>query len=64
MSKSTGTHPAVGVGWTGASGLAYGVRLAEVLPGAGRDVNLVASGAVSQTEFTAPLASGSAHGGP
>ena len=94
MSKSTGTHPAVGVGWTGASGLAYGVRLVEVLLGAGRDVNLVASGAVSQTapveleksvdeiiaelgelapgrlrvfgqtEFTAPLASGSAHGGP
>ncbi len=94
MSNSTVTRPAIGVGWTGASGLAYGVRLVEVLLGAGRDVNLVASGAVSQTapveleksvdevieelgglgpgrlrvfgqtEFTAPLASGSAHGGP
>ena len=84
----------VGVGWTGASGLAYGVRLVEVLLGAGRDVDLVASDAVGQTapvelgetvgavtgrlaeagpgrlrvfgrtEFTAPLASGSARGGP
>jgi 4-hydroxy-3-polyprenylbenzoate decarboxylase len=41
--------PAIGVGWTGASGLAYGVRLVDVLLNAGRDVNLVISGAVSQT---------------
>ena len=40
---------AVGVGWTGASGLIYGVRLVEVLLQAGRDVNLVASAAVEQT---------------
>lgn len=86
--------PAVGVGWTGASGIAYGVRLVEVLLAAGRDVHLVASAAVAQTapvelgetleavqarlaepgpgrlrvfgrsEFTSPLASGSARGGP
>ncbi len=86
--------PAVGVGWTGASGLIYGVRLVEVLLQAGRDVSLVISAAVSQTapveldqpvdevvaylqglgpgslrvyglrEFTAPVASGSARGGP
>jgi len=86
--------PAIGVGWTGASGLVYGVRLVEVLLQAGHNVNLVASSAVnqtapveldstvgelvarlhksgpgelqvfSQTEFTAPLASGSAKGGP
>ena len=86
--------PAIGVGWTGASGLAYGVRLVDVLLNAGRDVNLVISGAVSQTapvelghsveglvarlenmgpgclrvfgqqEFAAPVASGSAQGGP
>ncbi len=86
--------PAIGVGWTGASGIAYGVRLVEVLLGAGRDVHLAASDAVAQTapvelgeslaavtarlqevgpgrlrvfgrhEFTAPLASGSARGGP
>lgn len=86
--------PDIGVGWTGASGLAYGVRLVEVLLQAGRNVNLVASQAVGQTapvelgrdvesvisdlqetgpgtlkvwglrEFTAPLASGSAQGGP
>lgn len=86
--------PVIGVGWTGASGLAYGVRLVEVLLQAGRDVDLVASEAVAQTapveleqsvdavieslrstgpgrlrtfgqrEFTAPLASGSALGGP
>ena len=85
---------AIGVGWTGASGIAYGVRLVEVLLGAGRDVNLVVSDAVAQTapveldqpveaviarlqgmgpgglrvfgktEFTSPLASGSARGGP
>jgi len=84
---------AIGVAWTGASGLAYGVRLVDVLLNAGRDVNLVVSSAVSQTapveldltvegiverlgsmgpgelrvygrtEFTSPLASGSAHGG-
>lgn len=86
--------PAIGVGWTGASGIAYGVRLVEVLLAAGRDVHLTASDAVAQTapvelgetveavvarlqvlgpgrlrvcgrtEFTAPLASGSARGGP
>ena len=85
---------AVGVGWTGASGIAYGVRLVEVLLAAGRDVHLTASDAVAQTapveldetleavvarlqavgpgrlrvwgrhDFTAPLASGSARGGP
>jgi len=85
---------AIGVGWTGASGIAYGVRLVEVLLKAGHDVNLVASDAVAQTapveldrelpaviaglreigpgrlrtfgrtEFAAPLASGSAQGGP
>ena len=84
----------VGVGWTGASGLVYGVRLVDVLLHAGRDVDLVASEAVRQTapvemgrdvaaildrlgdmgpgrlrvfdnhDFTAPLASGSARGGP
>ncbi len=88
------TGSAVGVGWTGASGLVYGVRLVEVLLQAGRDVDLVVSTAVAQTapveldrsvdevvaglaasgsgrlrrfglrEFTAPLASGSARGGP
>ena len=86
--------PAIGVGWTGASGLAYGVRLVDVLLQAGRDVNLVVSSAVAQTapvemdlsvegiverlatlgpgelrvfgktEFTSPMASGSAQGGP
>ena len=86
-------QPAIGVAWTGASGLAYGVRLVDVLLNAGRDVNLVVSSAVSQTapveldltvegiverlgsmgpgelrvygrtEFTSPLASGSAQGG-
>lgn len=85
---------AIGVGWTGASGLVYGVRLVDVLLHAGRDVNLVFSEAVRQTapvemgldvaglldrlgemgpgtlrvfdrhDFSAPLASGSAHGGP
>lgn len=84
----------VGVGWTGASGLVYGVRLVDVLLHAGRDVDLVASEAVRQTapvemgldvaaildrlgemgpgrlrvfdnhDFAAPLASGSARGGP
>lgn len=87
-------QPAIGVGWTGASGLAYGVRLVDVLLQAGRRVNLVISRAVAQTapvelglsvegivarlgemgpgelrvygqqEFAAPLASGSAQGGP
>lgn len=85
---------AIGVGWTGASGLVYGVRLVDVLLHAGRDVNLVFSDAVRQTapvemgldvagvldrlgemgpgtlrvfdryDFSAPLASGSAQGGP
>jgi 4-hydroxy-3-polyprenylbenzoate decarboxylase len=92
MNDSVG-KPAIGVAWTGASGLAYGVRLVDVLLNAGRDVNLVVSSAVSQTapveldltvegiverlgsmgpgelqvygrtEFTSPLASGSAQGG-
>jgi 4-hydroxy-3-polyprenylbenzoate decarboxylase len=87
-------NPAIGVAWTGASGLVYGVRLVDVLLNAGRDVNLVASSAVGQTapvelnltvegimerlagmgpgtlrvfgktEFTSPMASGSAAGGP
>ncbi len=92
--SARGQLPAIGVGWTGASGLVYGVRLVEVLLGAGRDVHLVHSSAVAQTapvelerpveeivtdlmsrgpgrlrvwgrdEFTAPMASGSAQGGP
>jgi len=37
------------VAWTGASGLVYGVRLVDVLLNAGRDVNLMFSGAVEQT---------------
>jgi flavin prenyltransferase len=37
------------VAWTGASGLAYGVRLVEVLLRAGRDVTLLSSEAVEQT---------------
>ena len=87
-------RPAVGVAWTGASGLVYGVRLVDVLLHAGRDVDLVVSAAVAQTapvelnhdvdglvtrlaamgpgrlrvfdqrDFSAPLASGSARGGP
>jgi 4-hydroxy-3-polyprenylbenzoate decarboxylase len=86
-------QPAIGIAWTGASGLAYGVRLVDVLLTSGRDVNLVVSSAVSQTapvelnltvegiverlgsmgpgelrvygrtEFTSPMASGSAQGG-
>ena len=39
----------IGVAWTGASGLAYGVRLVDVLLQAGRDVDLVYSNAVKQT---------------
>jgi len=92
--KNRAKKSAIGVAWTGASGLAYGVRLVDVLLNAGRDVNLVVSEAVGQTapveldltvegivdrlgsmgpgelrvygrtEFTSPLASGSAHGGP
>ena len=84
----------IGVGWTGASGIAYGVRLVDVLLNTGHDVNLVVSSAVAQTapveleltveglierlalmgpgelrvfgktEFTSPMASGSASGGP
>ena len=87
-------QPAIGVAWTGASGLVYGVRLVDVLLNSGRDVNLVVSSAVAQTapvelnlgvegiidrldrmgpgalrvfgktEFTSPMASGSAQGGP
>ena len=93
MSKDM-EKPAIGVAWTGASGLVYGVRLVDVLLNAGRDVNLVVSSAVEQTapvemnhpvegiverlrtlgpgelrvfgrtEFTSPMASGSATGGP
>jgi len=77
------------IAWTGASGLAYGVRLVEVLLKAGTPVDLLRSKAVDQTaraeldqpletvlaqlnkvgaelrefhatEFTAPVASGSA----
>jgi len=92
MSETKKT-PAIGVAWTGASGLVYGVRLVDVLLNAGRDVNLVVSSAVAQTapvelnlevegiierlghmgpgtlrvwgktEFTSPMASGSAQGG-
>ncbi len=90
---SDGRSP-VGVAWTGASGLAYGVRLVDVLLNTGQDVDLVVSDAVEQTapvemghpvaglverlrtlgpgrlrvfrqdDFTSPLASGSARGGP
>jgi 4-hydroxy-3-polyprenylbenzoate decarboxylase len=92
--STTKKSPAIGIGWTGASGLVYGVRLVDVLLNAGRDVNLVFSEAVRQTapvemaldvaslldrlgemgpgtlrvfdqhDFEAPLASGSAQGGP
>jgi 4-hydroxy-3-polyprenylbenzoate decarboxylase len=92
--SNTQKIPAIGVAWTGASGLVYGVRLVDILLNAGRDVNLVVSSAVAQTapvelnlevegiierlgrmgpgslrvygktEFTSPLASGSAQGGP
>jgi 4-hydroxy-3-polyprenylbenzoate decarboxylase len=92
--SDTKKTPAIGVAWTGASGLVYGVRLVDVLLNAGRDVNLVVSSAVAQTapvelnlevegiierldgmgpgklrvfgktEFTSPMASGSAQGGP
>jgi len=92
MSESK--KPAIGVAWTGASGLVYGVRLVDVLLQAGRDVDLVISGSVQQTapvemghpaeglverlrtlgpgvletygqnDFSSPLASGSAQGGP
>jgi 4-hydroxy-3-polyprenylbenzoate decarboxylase len=94
MSESASSLPAIGVAWTGASGLVYGVRLVDVLLNSGRDVNLVVSSAVMQTapvelghdvaglierldsmgpgrlrvwdrtDFGAPLASGSAQGGP
>jgi flavin prenyltransferase len=47
--RPDGACPPVSVGWTGASGLAYGVRLVEVLLAAGRDVHLVISSAVAQT---------------
>ncbi len=94
MSEPASSLPAIGVAWTGASGLVYGVRLVDVLLNSGRDVNLVVSSAVMQTapvelghdvaglierldsmgpgrlrvwdrtDFGAPLASGSAQGGP
>jgi 4-hydroxy-3-polyprenylbenzoate decarboxylase len=44
---SSGTP--VNVAWTGASGIAYGVRLVEVLLRSGRDVNLVHSQTVTAT---------------
>ncbi len=86
--------PPVGVAWTGASGLVYGIRLVDCLLQAGRDVDLVISSAVAQTsqvemghpveglverlstlgpggletygqkDFSSPMASGSANGGP
>ena len=86
--------PAIGVAWTGASGLVYGVRLVDILLQSGRDVDLVISSAVQQTapvemghpaegiierlrtlgpgvletygqkDFSSPMASGSAKGGP
>lgn len=92
-SNNQSTRP-IAVAWTGASGIAYGVRLVDVLLQSGRDVDLVISSAVEQTapvelglsaaglierlrtmgpgrletygqqEFTAPMASGSAMGGP
>ncbi len=92
MSESK--QPTIGVAWTGASGLVYGVRLVDVLLQAGRNVDLVLSSAVQQTapvemghpaeglverlrtlgpgvletygqnDFSAPMASGSANGGP
>ena len=50
MTGPDGRDPAaIGVGWTGASGLVYGVRLVDVLLHAGRDVHLVSSEAVRQT---------------
>ncbi len=39
----------VTIAWTGASGLAYGVRLVDVLLSVGRDVTLLRSAAVDQT---------------
>jgi 4-hydroxy-3-polyprenylbenzoate decarboxylase len=92
--SETPKKPTIGVGWTGASGIAYGVRLVDVLLNTGHDVNLVFSSAVAQTvpveldltvegiierlalmgpgelrvfgktEFTSPMASGSAQAGP
>jgi 4-hydroxy-3-polyprenylbenzoate decarboxylase len=92
--RTSTTLPPIAVAWTGASGLAYGVRLVDVLLQAGRNVDLVISSAVEQTapvemglsaagvverlrnlgpghleiygqrEFAAPMASGSALGGP
>lgn len=50
MSGTDGRETAaIGIGWTGASGLVYGVRLVDVLLHAGCDVNLVSSEAVRQT---------------
>jgi 4-hydroxy-3-polyprenylbenzoate decarboxylase len=47
---SNGSVPGrIGIGWTGASGIAYGVRLVDVLLQAGRDVDLTYSHAVEQT---------------
>ncbi len=90
----TSQKPTIGVAWTGASGLVYGVRLVDVLLQSGRDVDLVVSSAVGKTapvelghpvdglierlrtmgpgvldvygqnDFSAPMASGSAQGGP
>ncbi len=47
--NSVSKKPAIGVAWTGASGLVYGVRLVDVLLQSGCDVDLVVSKAVSQT---------------
>lgn len=49
LQPGPGSPLPVAVGWTGASGIAYGVRLVEVLLAAGRDVHLVVSAAVEQT---------------
>lgn len=57
-SRIVAAGPPVTVAWTGASGLAYGVRLVDTLLQAGRDVILLRSPAVAQTaaaELDAPL---------
>lgn len=48
-SRIVAAGPPVTVAWTGASGLAYGVRLVETLLQASRDVILLRSPAVAQT---------------
>ena len=49
MSGKPADRIPIALAWTGASGLAYGRRLAEVLLDAGRDVDLLVSDAVAQT---------------